>query len=234
MAYPEDDLLPLSGLQHLAFCERQWGLIHLEQAWSENLLTAEGRVLHDRAHEGESELRGGVLTARGVRLRSLRLGLAGVADVVEFHRVESATESTPPVRAVSLPGRRGLWRPFPVEYKHGKPKTNRCDEIQLCAQALCLEEMLGIAINTGALFYGQTKRRMDVAFDSKLRALTECLADRMHALFDARVTPTAAYDSKKCKSCSLLDICRPVKVASQYNASRYLARQLEELEHDDL
>lgn len=233
MPYAEDDLLPLSGLQHLAFCERQWGLIHIEQVWSENLLTAEGRVLHDRAHKGQSELRGGILTARAVRLRSLRLGLVGVADVVEFHRVDSAAEAGPPTLATSLPGRHGLWRPFPVEYKHGRAKANRCDEIQLCAQALCLEEMLGVTIESGALFYGQTKRRKEVAFDRILRDLTESLTGRMHVLFDAGVTLSATYDSRKCKSCSLLDVCRPEKIASRRDASRYLARELEELERED-
>ncbi|MCE5228987.1 CRISPR-associated protein Cas4 [bacterium] len=233
MPYAEDDLLPLSGLQHLAFCERQWGLIHIEQVWSENPLTAEGRVLHDRAHEGGSELRGGVLTARAVRLRSLRLGLAGVADVVEFHRVDSAAETGPPTLATSLPGRRGLWRPFPVEYKHGRPKANRCDEIQICAQAMCLEEMLGITIQSGALFYGQIKHRKEVAFDRTLRDLTEFLAGRVHSLFETGATPAAVYESRKCKSCSLLDVCRPEKTASRRDASRYLARELEELERED-
>jgi CRISPR-associated exonuclease Cas4 len=237
MPYLESDLLALSGLQHLAFCERQWGLIHVEQAWSENVLTAEGRVLHERSHEGESELRGGILTARGVRLRSLRLGLAGVADVIEFHRVEKAEDHTEgdasPARplSVSLSGRRGLWRPFPVEFKHGRPKAGRCDEVQLCAQALCLEEMLDVEIPAGALFYGQTKRRMDVELDASLRSVTERLAVRMHALFDSGTTPPAAYDSKKCKSCSLLDLCRPEALAPLRSsaASGFLAHELEDL-----
>jgi CRISPR-associated exonuclease Cas4 len=247
MPYAEDDLLPLSGLQHLAFCERQWGLIHLEQAWSENLLTAEGRVLHERAHEATSELRGGVLTARAVRLRSLRLGLAGVADVVEFHRLDETVDTAtatpsaaapglpPPLpQATALPGRRGHWRPLPVEYKHGRPKSNPCDEIQLCAQALCLEEMLCVTIASGALFYGQTKHRVDVFLDATLRALTESLAARMHTLFAIGITPQASYIPQKCKSCSLLELCRPDKIALRHGATNYLARQLDGLEGDDL
>jgi len=129
MPYAEDDLLPLSGLQHLVFCERQWALIHIEQMWSENRLTAEGRALHDRAHDAGSESRPGLRIARGLRLRSLRLGLSGQADVVEFRAAPSG---------VSLPAENGLWQPFPVEYKRGRPKPDHCDHVQLCAQALCL------------------------------------------------------------------------------------------------
>lgn len=143
----EDDLLPLSGLQHLAFCERQWALIHIEQSWAENRLTAQGRVLHNRAHDGPPESRPGLRIARGLRLRSLRLGLSGQADVVEFY---------PAPDGIALPGETGLWRPFPVEYKRGRPKAGRCDEVQLCAQALCLEEMFARPIPSGALFYWET------------------------------------------------------------------------------
>ena len=165
--YSEDDLLPISGLQHLHFCERQWGLIHLEQQWEENRLTAEGRLLHDRVHEAGSETRPGVVIARGLHLHSFRLGLTGVADVVEFQQAEDAAEG-----AIQLPERRGWWRLFPVEYKRGEPKADACDEVQLCAQALCLEETLGAAIRGGALFYGQKRRRTDVPFDEELRART--------------------------------------------------------------
>src|SRR5690348_6204744 len=139
--YSEEDLLPLSALQHLAFCERQWALIHLEGAWAENQLTAEGRVMHDRVHEPGIESRGDVKISRGLRLRSLRLGLCGIADVVEFHRrgrredATVANERVPP-DAVRLPSVPGLWTPFPVEYKRGRPKSGPFDEIQLCAQAL--------------------------------------------------------------------------------------------------
>ncbi len=246
--FPEDDLLPTSALQHLAFCERQWGLIHLEQIWTENVLTAQGRVLHERAHDAQSETRGDTCTARAVRLRSLAFGLSGIADVVEFHRLDPAqppaqpplpppdprpSDPTPPVRpGVVLPGHRGRWQPFPVEYKRGKPKSNRCDEIQLCAQALCLEEMLGCPIPRGALFYGQPRRRTDVAFDAVLRGVTGRLAARMHELFAAGITPAGIYE-KKCKSCSLLELCRPEKIRPGHSAARFLDRQLADLEEDE-
>ena len=171
--YSDDDLLPLSGLQHLMFCERQWGLIHIEQIWEENRLTAEGRVLHERTHQPGSDNRPGIRTARGLRLHSLRLGLIGQADVVEFRRAESG---------VALPETDGFWRPFPVEYKRGRPKKNACDEVQLCAQALCLEEMFTCQISEGSLFYGEPRRRRPVVFSVALRTRTESLAARMHEL----------------------------------------------------
>jgi CRISPR-associated exonuclease Cas4 len=157
--FQEDDLLPISALQHLRFCERQWGLIHLEQQWEENRLTAEGRLLHDRVHDSGTEARPGVIVARSLHLRSLRLGLTGQADVVEFHQCRE-----PQTGAIYLPGRAGSWRIFPVEYKRGRPKPESCDEIQLCAQALCLEEFFEVDVISGALFYGQTRRRVEVAF----------------------------------------------------------------------
>jgi CRISPR-associated exonuclease Cas4 len=189
--FSEDNLLPLSGLQHLLFCERQWALIHIEQQWEENRLTEEGRVLHDRAHDGATETRPDVVTARGLRVRSLRLGLAGQMDVCEFRRT---TEDD--TGAIKLPGRDGWWFPFPVEYKRGRPKKEAWDEVQLCAQALCLEEMFGAFISSGALFYGESRRRTSVAFTPALRGQTEWLAERMHRLFDSGVTPPAIYEPK--------------------------------------
>jgi len=212
--FDEDDLLPLSGLQHLAFCERQWALIHIEQVWSENVLTAEGRELHERAHETGSESRPGLRIGRGLRLRSLRLGLTGQADVVEF-RAGAA--------GVRLEGEAGLWQPFPVEYKRGRPKANDCDEVQICAQGLCLEEMFGVAIEAGALFYGTPRRRKDVVFSPGLRGETEKLAARMHALYRERATPRAVY-SAKCEKCSLLALCMPKTLARTNSVERYLAR----------
>ncbi len=214
--YPEDELLPLSGLQHLMFCERQWGLIHIEQIWDENRLTAEGRVLHERAHEAASESRPGLRTARGLRLRSLRHGLVGQADVVEFHR---ATEGVP------LPGLDGLWRPLPVEYKRGRPKPDACDEVQLCGQALCLEEMFGAEIEAGAIYYGAPRRRTSVLFSAALRARTKALAQRMHELCGAGATPPAVYEPK-CRNCSLLAQCLPRALAKPAGVERYLARAL--------
>lgn len=195
--YSEDELLPISALQHLLFCERQCALIHIEQVWEENRLTVEGKNMHEHVHEQSSESRPGVRIARGLRLRSLRLGLVGMADVVEFHQ----------------------GRPFPVEYKRGKPKADHCDEVQLCAQALCLEEMLAATIPSGALFYGTTRRRQDVAFDDALRDLTVQTAERLHALIAMGMTPAQEY-SAKCENCSLLNVCLPKGGKS---VARYLA-----------
>lgn len=215
--FEEDDLLPLSGLQHLAFCERQWALIHLEQIWSENQLTAEGRELHERAHEAGSESRPGLRIARGLRLRSLRLAISGQADVVEFHGV-----TEPDGAGIALPGEPGLWQPFPVEYKRGRPKPERCDEVQLCAQALCLEEMFGVAVPRGALYYGAPRRRRETAFSGSLRAQTERFAARMQELYGARQTPRADY-SPKCEKCSLLAFCMPKLPAGAHAVERYLS-----------
>ncbi len=185
--YAESDLLALSALQHLLYCERQCALIHIEQAWSENRFTAEGRASHERVHTGGHEMRDGVRIARDVALRSLRLGLVGKADVVEFHD----------------------GKPYPVEHKRGHNKANDCDRVQLCAQALCLEEMLGQPVPEGALFYGEPRRRTVVVLDEALRVETETAAARLHELMDAGQTPPAVYDKAKCERCSLLDICKP-------------------------
>lgn len=199
--FTEDDLIQLSALQHFMFCERQCALIHIEQLWSENLLTAEGRIMHDKVDTADSEVRGNVRIDYGSLLRSLRIGLIGKADVVEFHKTDN-----------------GSWQPFPVEYKHGKPKIDDCDKVQLCAQAICLEEMLGGNIPAGAIFYGKTRRRFDVAFDKILRTETEDAAKKAHKLIESGITPKAEY-SKKCKQCSLLNLCMP-KV--RRNVSSYL------------
>ncbi|HUP47807.1 MAG TPA: CRISPR-associated protein Cas4 [Thermoanaerobaculia bacterium] len=216
--YSESDLLPLSGLQHLVFCERQCALIHVERVWRENVLTAEGRVLHERTDSGEMEGRGDLRVARGIPLRSLRLGLAGRADVVELHRVYG-----PGGTAVS--GLEGCWQPFPVEYKRGTSKWIDCDRVQLCAQALCLEEMLGVQIPSGALFYGQTRRREEVQLDERLRLATEEAAARFHEIVAGGLTPMA-YRAPKCKSCSLLEICMPPR-RRRASVSRYLAAAIE-------
>ena len=215
--FSEDDLLPISALQHLAFCERQWALIHLEGAWAENRLTAEGRHLHERAHNSETESRRDLRIARGLRLRSLRLGLSGIADVVEFHRVGLDSEAA----GVSLPGVAGLWEPRPVEYKRGRPKLGPYDEIQLCAQALCLEEMLGISIPAGDLFYGEPRQRSEVIFSLDLREKTEQLAARLHELTRSGKTPLARYE-KKCDSCSLYELCLPKGLGRAHTVADYL------------
>ncbi len=210
MNYTEDDLLPLSALQHLVFCERQCALIHIEQAWDENRFTAEGRVMHERVHEAGEESRGEVKTARDLSLRSLRLGLVGKADVVEFHREAG-----------------GIWRPFPVEHKRGKPKPDESDMVQLCAQALCQEEMLGVRVDSGAIFYGRTRRRLEVDFDGFLRGQTEKTAARLHELIESGLTPKPDY-TKKCKSCSLVDLCLPQAIRKRVSVAGYLDRMLEE------
>lgn len=207
MIYSEDDLIQLSALQHFMFCERQCALIHIEQLWSENLFTAEGRIMHDKVDTANREVRGKVRIDYGVPLRSLRLGLIGKADVVEFHKMDD-----------------GKWIPFPVEYKRGKSKMDNCDRVQLCAQAICLEEMLNVEISEGALFYGQTRRREDVAFDNALRMETEEAARKVHELIESGITPKAEY-SEKCKKCSLFNLCLP-KVNRK--ASSYLSKAMEE------
>jgi CRISPR-associated exonuclease Cas4 len=207
MTYSQDDLLPLSGLQHLAFCERQCALIHIEQAWAENLFTAEGRVMHERVHKEDRESRGDIRVEYSMSLRSLRLGLIAKADVVEFHRNREPSG--------------GKWRPFPVEYKRGRPKKDNVDKVQLCAQALCLEEMLGVEVPSGALFYGKTRRRQDVDFDADLRLETEETAKRFHALVEAGKTPKPVY-GKKCDSCSMKHLCLPKTVEKGKSIERYL------------
>ncbi len=207
--FDEDQLLPISALQHLLYCERQCALIHLEQAWADNRWTAEGNAMHEHVHERGGESRCEVRTATGMRLRSLRLGLTGQADDVEFHRAATEAGDLAPAGAVPLPGLRGWWRPFPVEFKRGKIKSSSCDEVQLCAQAICLEEMLGVEIADGALFYGSNRRRHAVQFTAALRDLTGKTAARLHALIAAGVTPPPVYEKAKCGCCSLLDMCQP-------------------------
>ena len=218
--FSEDDLFPISALQHLAFCERQCALIHIEGVWQENKLTAEGRGLHDRAHESEVEVRPGIRLVRGLRLRSLRLGLTGQADVVEFHTANQAGNST------QLTGLQGWWQPYPVEYKRGKPKSNRCDEIQLCAQAMCLEEMLQVSIAEGALYYGKPRRRTGVNFSLGLREETERMAARLHQMMASGRTPAAVLEPK-CKQCSLIDICLPGSTDGSGSVVQYMRRAAE-------
>lgn len=208
MSYSEDDLIPISALQHVVFCERQCALIHVEQVWDENRFTAEGRIMHERVHERDRESRGDIRIERGVPLRSLKLGLIGKADVVEFHRTDE-----------------GKWQPFPVEYKRGKPKADGCDKVQICAQALCLEEMLDVKVSSGALFYGKTRHRLDVTFDHALREETEKAAKRAREMIRNGVTPKANY-TKKCKSCSLKVHCMP-KLPKKQSVKTYLAKMVE-------
>jgi CRISPR-associated exonuclease Cas4 len=233
MAYSEDELLPVSALSQFVYCERRAALIHIEQQWADNVFTAEGQALHEKAHAEESETRGDLRIVRGLRIRSLRLGVVGVADVVEFTRTHDQTASAETSPGAPLPGLPGRWRPKPVEYKRGRPKPDHCDLVQLCAQACCLEEMLAIDIPAGAIFYGRPRRRLEVSLDPALRAETEELCQRLHELFKRGVTPPAVF-GKKCKSCSLLDICRPEATASRSAAARYVTACLRELDTNDL
>lgn len=224
--FHEDDLRPISALQHLLFCERQCALIHVEQLWAENVLTITGRQLHEKADGGrKTKRRGRPQVTRSLPLRSLTLGLFGKADVVEFREVaadgdgpdSSGLSSATPAARV----------PFPVEYKRGKPKKNRCDEVQLCAQALCLEEMLDVPVPAGAIFYGVTRRRTDVAFDDGLRSLTRQTIERLHAMLGSGVTPRAKRE-KKCERCSLVNLCLPEALIGREPASRFMRRSLEQ------
>jgi CRISPR-associated exonuclease Cas4 len=186
-----DNPIPLSALQHAVYCMRQAALIHIERVWEENRFTAEGRVLHDIAHEPGDSKRGAIRRVTALPLACRRLGLAGVADLVEF-RAGADGETA-----------------FPVEYKRGKAKLHRADEVQLCAQGLCLEEMTGKPVPQGALFYAETKRRLIVPFDAELRRLTEETALQFGALLAADRTPPAIYRADRCRACSLIELCRP-------------------------
>ena len=216
--YTQDDLLPLSGIQHFLFCRRQWALIHIEQQWKENALTAEGRIMHQRVDDPFfTETRNGIITARSVPVASYRLGLSGVCDVVEF-------TSSPD--GVKLPNKNGLYLAAPIEYKRGKEKHDHSDETQLCAQALCLEEMLSTNIPRGFLFYGETRHRVEIPFTAELRALVKDMSDEMHNYFSRGYTPKVKT-SKACRSCSLADICLPVLQEKVIAASKYIKQQIE-------
>lgn len=198
--YAEDDYLMLSGIQHFAFCRRQWAMIHIEQQWAENYSTTAGELMHKKAHdEGAFEKRGNILTVRGLRISSHELGVSGQCDVVEFHQAECG---------VTLYGYDGNWNPVPVEYKHGKPKENNSDELQLCAQAICLEEMFQTVIPEGYLFYGENRRRSHVGFTEGLREEVKNMTKEMHELFQRGHTPNVK-PTKQCKACSLENLCVP-------------------------
>lgn len=217
MFAPEDCLM-ISGLQHFRFCRRQWALIHLEQQWAENLRTVEGEFLHERAHNEQlQERRGDLLTVRGLRVQSLTLGLSGVCDVVEFRQ---------DARGVPLSGKEGQWLPYPVEYKRGVPKQDGCDELQLCAQAMCLEEMLCCEIPEGALYYGEPRRRLCVSLTKELREEVRSDAAQMHALYRRGHTPRVRR-TKSCNACSLKELCLP-GLQKSGSVRDYLRRHMED------
>ena len=205
-AFPErteEDYLPISGLQHLMFCERQGALIHVEHVFLDNVLTVQGQQLHQRVDKPGVHTQRGVRVARGLRVVSHRLALVGVADAVEF-----------------LPSASGE-RPYPVEYKRGAGASQACDEIQLCAQAMALEEMLGVNVLLGALYYGAAGRRIEVILDSPLRLRTEAAARRFHELVDTQTVPSAV-PFPGCRGCSLREVCLPERTGGGTQASTYL------------
>jgi CRISPR-associated exonuclease Cas4 len=216
--YSTEELLPLSGIQHFVFCRRQWALIQIERQWQDNTLTVEGKQLHKLVDDPYfTETRKGIITARSVPIASYHLGLVGVCDVVEF---------TASPEGVQLPGHSGLYIPAPVEYKRGHEKLEPCDEAQLCAQAICLEEMLSTAIPIGYLYYGETRRRVEIELNSKLRDLVRSMTEEMHAYYQRGYTPRVK-PSKACRSCSLADICLPELLENVIPASQYIRQQVE-------
>jgi CRISPR-associated exonuclease Cas4 len=201
--YEDDDLIQLSALQHFLFCPRQCALIYIEQLWEENLYTMEGELLHKRAHSGRAEGRPGKKTEFGMSIRSLSLGLSGKTDAVEYRDDGGIVI---------------------VEYKRGRPKKGSADEVQLCAQALCLEEMKGIRLAEGALYYGKTRRRRAVAFTTELRNLTRATAERLHAFIGEGKTPPPVWDEARCPRCSFLSVCLPRKLSRSASVARYIER----------
>jgi CRISPR-associated exonuclease Cas4 len=259
--FTEEQLLPLSALQHWLYCPRQCALIHLEQAWAENKFTAEGQVLHKKAHEGEDESKAGVRITRSMSVRSLKLGISGQCDIVEFHpgvagnlrseisdlrgdacgdlkseisdlrarASETAHELPEGNLKFQIPDLKSTGtaqRVQPVEYKRGKPKSHRADEVQLCAQAMCLEQMLGVTVSSGCLYYGEKKRRTVIQFDSPLRQLVTETAAALHAMIDSRKTPLAEYDSRRCDACSLIDLCQPKALRFKRGAAAWFSSAL--------
>lgn len=215
--YFEDDLLPLSGIQHFAFCERQWGLIHIENQWVENVLTVEGKLLHERVDDPLSDdTRGDIRTIRSVPLVSMKLGLYGVADVIEVHKSYSGNKSV----SYNI-----------VEYKRGMPKDDEIDEVQLCAQAICLEEMLKIKLDYGYMYYGETRHRLKVLFDDSLRKKVEHFALKMHMIFEKGETPLPKLD-KHCKRCSLVNVCIPEHMSVRGKAKAYMNKIIKEAESE--
>lgn len=218
MIYQEDDFLQLSGLQHFKFCRRQWALIHIENQWAENLRTVDGAILHQNAHNGAfTESRGDLLIARDMRVFSRTLGVSGACDVLEFHRGSAG---------IPLREREGMWQPYPVEYKRGAPKEHTADELQLCGQAMCLEEMLCCDIPQGALYYGEIRRRSEVMFTPELRQEVRALLAEMHNLYAQGKTPKVK-PTKACGACSLKELCLPKLVRSK-SVSSYLRHAMED------
>ncbi|MDO4380567.1 MAG: CRISPR-associated protein Cas4 [Clostridia bacterium] len=220
MTYREDEYLLLSGIQHFKFCRRQWALIHIENQWSENFLTADGEVMHEKVHDKNFfESRKDLIVTRGMSIFSCVLGVSGECDALEFHRVSEG--------GVPLKGREGLWKPFPIEYKRGKPREDAGDTLQLCGQAMCLEEMLCCEIPEGALYYGELRHRKNVLFTTELREEVKNTLNEMHELYKRRHTPKVKPKSA-CNSCSLKELCLP-KLMKNKSAKAYLQNAVKEI-----
>lgn len=218
--YSEDNMLMLSGIQHFRFCPRQWALIHVEQQWEDNRLTIEGQILHKHADDPFYRQKcGDFITLRAVNIASSELGLYGVADVIELQPSSSSENS------IKHPKYSGLWKPVVVEYKHGKPKRNEVDEVQLAAQTMCLEEMYSIKIPYGMFFYGELRHRVIVDISEELREIVKQCAKDMHWYFENAITPKADC-GKHCEKCSLKDICLPKISKNCTTVKSYLSRNL--------
>lgn len=221
MSYSEEDMLMLSGIQHYVFCPRQWALIHLEQQWKENVLTIEGMLLHQQVDNSAYRAKkGDKITLRRVALASKELGLNGFSDAIELQPVECSDD------AILHPVYPGYWKPVPIEYKRGRSKPDRCDEVQVAAQVICLEEVYGIHIPKGMIFYNEEKGRQEVVIDDDLRRFTQQCADAMHQIYNSGITPPATYTAH-CRSCSLYDLCVPL-LGTKPGVQDYLIRNLYE------
>lgn len=223
MKYTEDDYLMISGIQHFVFCRRQWALIHIEQQWAENFRTADGAVMHKNVHDSSyNETRKDKIIVRAMRVNSAELGLTGECDVVEF---------TCCADGVPIFGREGKYSVMPIEYKRGSPKEDDCDKLQLCAQALCLEEMLCCEIKEGCLYYGETKRRTKVVFDEDMRQRVKSIAEEMHGYYNRKYTPIVKR-TKSCNACSLKDLCLPV-IMKNKSAKCYMEKMIINTDEED-
>ncbi len=212
-----DDYLMISGLQHFAYCRRRWALIHIEQQWAENFYTVDGAIMHEKAHDPFfTEKRGDRIVSRAVPVRSDKLHLSGECDVVEFLLDRAG---------VPIFGREGLWQPRPVEYKRGSGISTDADSLQLCAQAMCLEEMLCCRpIDEACLYYGELRRRISIPLTAELRKMVEDMTREMYELYQRVYTPSAKK-TKKCASCSMKEICLP-GISKNQSAKVYLKREL--------
>lgn len=219
--YREEDFLMLSGIQHFTFCRRQWALIHIEQQWEENLRTIEGNIMHEKAHDGfSSEKRGDIIISRGMNIFSRSLGVSGTCDIVEFHVSKDG---------IPLNNRSEKYIPIPIEYKKGKEKKNDEDIMQLVAQAICLEEMLCCEITKGYLYYGETRRRLEVEITDERKQDVREKFEEMHILYERNYTPRVRR-TKACNACSLKNLCLP-QLLKNKSVGEYILSAMEEVDN---